>query len=396
MPEVARKKMWKWNDLYFACLFFLWFLHVFFFYCIFLVVFFPSSPPKKAIFKTTCKLHERKEIKTLHLHLWFCSRLGEAQIGSGSTSTKAVTNSRNYRIKEQQQRQELQLQQQQHPPQHSSGWEPTTQFSDVIEMRKLGTVQNNNNNDHTYPTSDTLNCTGCGSIKCNKDDINRSRSISMQRSGNLSCASVLTPHSHCIDDQPVAKSQRSHLHRSRSKTVATNLCDNRCDLTTATTNDPLRITKRKTSQVRLCSHANISSPLEATGGDRRSPFTDADVINGNVLNTTPCTASTTTTNTVTPRIICRNRSRTSTKCTLSPAPCSKIITGACSTVASSMSMKRGKRTLSSTQIEREKSDEKNIKLKKHAVLRSLSPILVASSARSSIKKIISTSNTKWF
>ncbi|XP_055318667.1 tyrosine-protein phosphatase cdc-14 isoform X2 [Sitodiplosis mosellana] len=299
-------------------------------------------------------------------------RLGEAQIGSGSMSTKAVTNSRNYRIKEQQQQQ------------HSSSWEP--QFADVIEMRKSGTIQNNNNNDHTYPTGDTLNCTGCGSSKCNKDDINRSRSISIQRSVNIPCASVLT-HSHCFDDHPVAKSQRSHLHRSRSKTVATNLCDN---LSTMSTVDPLRISKRKTSQVRLCSHANVSPSLETA--NRRGPFTDADVLNGNVLDTSAACTERTTVTTIIPRIICRNRSRTSTKCALSPIPCSKAISG-CSTMAST-SMKRGKRTLSSTQIEREKSDEKNIKLKKHAVLRSLSPILVASSARNSIKKIISTSNTK--
>lgn len=303
-----------------------------------------------------------KEIKLYMYHLWFCSRL--------CGSSKAVTNSRNFRIKEQQQQQQQQ---------NASAWEPQS-YTDVIELRKAGAAQNNNN-DNTYPMSDAINCIGCGSSKCGKDDINRSRSISMQRSGNMAASSVLN-HSHCFDDQPVAKSQRSHLHRSRSKTVATNVCDNRCDLTTMAT-DPLRVCKRKTSQVRMCSQA----PLESI--ERRSPYTDADLLNGNVLDTTPCTESTTVT-TLTPRIICRNRSRTSTKCT--PSPCSKV---ANNTVAN-ISIKRGKRTLSSTQIEREKSDEKIFKLKKHAVLRSLSPALVASSARNSIKKIVSTSNTKWF
>lgn len=240
-------------------------------------------------------------------------------------------------------------------------------------------MQNNNNNDNTYPTVDTINCIGCGTSKCNKDDINRSRSISMQRNSNVTNASVLS-HSHCFDDQPVAKSQRSHLHRSRSKTVSTNLCDNRCEITTLTT-DPLRMSKRKTSQVRLCAQV---TPLDTV--DRRNPYTDADLLNGNVLNTNSCNDSTTVAS-ITPRIICRNRSRTSTKCAQSSSQCSKMI-------AATTSMKRGKRTLSSTQIEREKSDEKTVKLKKHAVLRSLSPILVASSARSSIKKIISTTNTK--
>lgn len=248
----------------------------------------------------------------------------------------------------------------------------------MIELRKSGAVQNNNNNnDNTYPTSDATSCNGCGSSKCGKDDINRSRSISMQRSGNIVTTSVLN-HSHCFDDQPVAKSQRSHLHRSRSKTVATNLSDNRCDLT-AMVADPLRICKRKTSQVRMCSQTPLD-PME-----RRSPYSDADLLNGNVLDTNVCTESTTVTS-LTPRIICRNRSRTSTKCAQST--CSKLANN----MAANPSIKRGKRTLSSTQIEREKSDEKTVKLKKHAVLRSLSPILVASSARNSIKKIVATSS----
>lgn len=252
-------------------------------------------------------------------------------------------------------------------------------------MRKVGgaILQNNNNNDNTYPMNDALNCTGCGTSKCNKDDINRSRSISMQRSCNINTGTVLTS-SHCFDEhQPVVKSQRSRLHRSRSKTVATNLCDNRCESV-----DPLRISKRKTSQIRGCAQSNVTSLNQI---DRRSPYTDADLINGNIL-TAPCTESTT----VTPRIICRNRSRTSTtKCVQSSSStCGMNKTNNNSTIPPNPSMKRGKRTLSSTQIEREKSDEKNIKLKKHAVLRSLSPILVTTSARSSIKKIISTSNTK--
>lgn len=339
------------------------------FACLFVcLLFFISRIITKAIFKTTItmQMHEsdKRKIKLYIYHLWFCSRLGDAQIGSTSTSSKAVTNSRNYRIKEQQQ-------------QSASGWEP--QYTDVIELRKSGAVQNNNNNDTTF-ASDATNCNGCGSSKCGKDDINRSRSISMQRSGNITASSVLN-HTHCFDDQPVAKSQRSHLHRSRSKTVATNMSDNRCDLT-AIPVDPLRICKRKTSQVRMCSQIPLD-PIE-----RRSPYSDADLLNGNVLDTTVCTESTTVTS-LTPRIICRNRSRTSTKCAQSS--CSKMVSG---TVANP-SIKRGKRTLSSTQIEREKSDEKTVKLKKHAVLRSLSPILVASSARNSIKKIVATSS-KWF
>lgn len=306
---------------------------------------------------------------------------------------KAVTISRNYRIKEQQQKQQQQQQQEQTQPQqhqlhspHSSEWDH--QYTDLIEIRKPSGTQNNNNNDNAYPSNDnTSQCIGCGTSKCSKDDINRSRSISMQRSGHgPGTSAVLT---HCFDDQPVAKSQRSHLHRSRSKTVSTSLGDSttsRCDSIVATTN-PLRLSKRKTSQVR-CPQSSV---VQLQSMERRpaqtDSFTEVDLLNGNILDNTISTDSTT----VTPRIICRNRIRPSIKCTAqSQLPCSKVISGSVSTTL----IKRGKRTLSSTQIEREKSDEKNIKLKKHAVLRSVSPIIVASTARGSIKKIIHSSNTK--
>lgn len=317
-------------------------------------------------------------MKLYMYHLWFCSRLGEAQIGGGSTLSKAVTISRNYRIKEQQQQHQ----------QHSPDWDH--QYSGLVEMRKSSGMKNNNNNDNTYPTDGTSHCIGCGTSKCNKDDINRSRSISMQRSGHMAGHSVLS-HTHCVEDQPVAKSQRCHLHRSRSKTVSTNLCDNnssRCDPTTISTDQLL--SKRRNKHVQLCPPANVS-PLASAEliNTHSSSFTNADLVNGNILNIIPCTDSTK----APPRIICRNRSRISTKCAQPQILCNKTNTSG--TIVNT-SMKRGKRTLSSTQIEREKSDEKNIKLKKHAVLRSLSPILVASSARSTTKKIISAPITKWF
>lgn len=304
---------------------------------------------------------------------------------------KAVTISRNYRIKEQQQ-QKQQLEQSQsqqhqlHSP-HSSEWDH--QYTDLIEMRKPSGTQNNNNNDNAYPSNDnTSQCIGCGTSKCNKDDINRSRSISMQRSGHGSGTSAVL--SHCFDDQPVAKSQRSHLHRSRSKTVSTSLGDSttsRCDSIGAVTTNPLRLSKRKTSQIRCPQSSVVQLQAIERRPAQTDAFTEVDLLNGNILENTISTDSTT----VTPRIICRNRIRPSVKCTAqSQLPCSKVISGPVSTTL----IKRGKRTLSSTQIEREKSDEKNIKLKKHAVLRSVSPIIVASTARNSMKKIIHSSNTK--
>lgn len=283
----------------------------------------------------------------------------------------------------------------QRPP-NSLDWDHS--YSDV---RK----NNNNNNDNTYPSVDLSHCLGCGTPKCgNKDDINRSRSISMQRTGHMAAAittaatvaaaAAATPTSaraHCFDDHSIGKNQRSH--RSRSKTVATTVCDatTKCDV------NSLRNSKRKTSQIRCSGStaAHHQSVSDRANAHFNHTFTDIDVLNGNAVQCTnstmtTTTATATTTSTITPRIICRNRARASTKCAQSPSPCNKLSVAAAAAAAST-SMKRGKRTLSSTQIEREKSDEKNIKLKKHAVL---SPILVASSARNSIKKIISASNAK--
>lgn len=222
----------------------------------------------------------------------------------------------------------------------------------------------------------------------------------MQRSGHsqaCAAASILS-HTHCFDDQqPVVKSQRSHLHRSRSKTVSTGPCDCntykthvRLDLATMSTNANTRNSKRKTSQIRGCSQHVCATQMPLEMSDRRGAnehsFTDIDLINGNVLDNSPCTNSTT----ITPRLMCRNRIRTTTTtATTSGATAAGKCSYKANATAANTLMKRGKRTLSSTQIEREKSDEKNIKL-----LRSLSPILVASNARSSIKKIISPSTTK--
>lgn len=313
---------------------------------------------------------------------------------------KVVTNSRNYLIKEQQQQQMSSSSTPQASAQRSSNatdWDHS--YSDI---RKSGicTQNNNNNNDSTYPSVDLSHCLGCGTAKCSKDDINRSRSISMQRGAchMTSTATAMTPTSartHCFDDPAIGKNARNH--RSRSKTVATSICDpTKCEMNAI----PLRNSRRKTSQIRcggaVTAHHDSNAHFNHT-------ITDIDVLNGNALQSTVCTNSTTTatsattSTTITPRIICRNRVRASTKCSQSPSPCNKLsnvhatLAAAAAAAAANTSMKRGKRTLSSTQIEREKSDEKNIKLKKHAVL---SPILVASSARNSIKKIISTSNAK--
>lgn len=206
----------------------------------------------------------------------------------------------------------------------------------------------------------------------------------------------LLSHTHCIDEQSndnlagKTLNRRIHLHRSRSKTVSTTPSENnRCDMD-PTTLENCRISKRKSNQVRLCSQPNVPR-LEYTTERRtaQSIFNETDHLNGNVMDTVAGN-DTRKLNNISPRLIGRNHSRTTTKCNPIQQSCSKV--AVTNTLAVNTSMKRGKRTLSSTQIEHEKSDEKNIKvLKKHVVLRSLSPLLIATGSTRT-KKVAS--NTK--
>lgn len=219
--------------------------------------------------------------------------------------------------------------------------------------------------------------------------------VHQQRGGANSMACHSHHHGIGICDDPVTDNLnlnrrtmtgRAYLHRSRSKTVSTTPCENnRNEPLDPTVVDNCRINKRKCNQVRLCSQSNIPrleySELRSTQASHT--LNEADHLNGNSVlsNTNTCTDSTRLGN-ISSRLIGRNRSRTTTiKCGQSPQQTSsKVINN--NLIVTNPSMKRGKRTLSSTQIEREKSDEKNIKvLKKHTVLRSLSPLLLATGSR---------------
>lgn len=207
-------------------------------------------------------------------------------------------------------------------------------------------------------------------------DIGRVRSISVVNQRGTTTAggssSLLLP-THCLDNFLPAHSKtkcQTHPHRSRSKTVS-------CQLYKCQTHDALAINKRR----------NFG----------KSQLTEADRLNGNVVDGVSCTVRTSTDVSPT-RLLQRNRSQVNSRylahhqqsqqpsASQSPQSTNKI------TIQSNL-IKRGKRTLSSTQIEREKADEKSVKvLKKHAALRSLSPLLVTSSRTA--KKNASTTNAK--
>lgn len=285
-------------------------------------------------------------------HIQLYSRLGDG------FKSKTVSNTKNCRIREQQQHQ-------------VSVWGP--QFDELKEIHKnitnsLQNNNNNNNNESTYP-NEAINCSGCSSLKKNKDDINRSRSISMvhQRSStNVQC------HSHCMEHASRFPSEKTvnppNVHRSRSKTVSTPFEISYNELETVATESNCRMSTHKYSQVRVCSYQNIQ---QMDFKDRRSNqshvlFCEADHLNGNNIPhaATRCKRI----NNASLRLLVRNRIRPTTKCAQSAQICTKTANSNANAVNSSM--KRGKRTLSSTQIE---------PLKKHIVLRSVSPLLISSS-----------------
>lgn len=276
-------------------------------------------------------------------HIFFDSRLGDG------FKSKTVSNTKNCQIREQQQRQ-------------PSDWDPH-----LDELKEMNNLQNNNNNNsESKCPNEAITCSGCSTLKKNKDDINRSRSISMvhQRGNtNVQC------YSHCMDEQaslfPSGKTiNPSKIHRSRSKTVSTPFQITSNDLETVATESNGGMNTRKNSQARVCSYQNIPR-MDFT--DRRSNqshvFCDADRLNDN--NISDAASRCKTVSNVSLRLLVRNRTRPTTKYTQSVHLCTKA--GNSNATAVNPSMKRGKRTLSSTQIE---------PLKKHIVLRSVSPLLI--------------------
>lgn len=303
------------------------------------------------------------------------STIAATTLKTATALRKAATNTRNCRTKQEQQ---------------TSTWSP--QFNELIEIRKNlrnNTQTNNNNNNtkktdnyNTYPLGDSrhsaspfqcvcVNCdaeciAGCRmATKVSKDDMNRSRSISMvNQRGNGLPTSI--NHMHCIDNnqihhschshhnnQQTVKTQRTHLlsHgincRGRSKTVSTN-----------------------TNSNQLISNNNntIGNPSLLSNDTKNSrnstTINEIDRLNGNVCTNLDTIGSARAVISQTRRIIGRNRSRT----TISDPKCTHLQQCVTKTSASILntvpSVKRGKRTLSSTQIEREKSDVKNIKVLK--------------------------------
>lgn len=223
----------------------------------------------------------------------------------------------------------------------------------------------------TYPTVGSTS-------KSQKDDINRIRSMSVQQRSSGSTTQNITNHLHCFNN------------KSSSSTSSSTITSHTHSLTASHNNQRNRIYLRN--------HVSRSRSKTVSGAEEiklnnRSPskITDEDVLNGNVgicsgyhdprekLRRSSMRNYTRTAilNDIACGIPTANGIDRDNNNKLKPHIGERDVigTGTCAVVPSA---KRNKRTLSSTHIEREKSDEKNIKLlRKNAVaLRTLSPLMV--------------------
>lgn len=256
--------------------------------------------------------------------------------------------------------------------------------------KRHSTINNNNNNNNDkFSINNNNNTEIVAAVDAGYSGtkVHRMRSISVvnQRGPTIAsgidggtggsrvvgCGSSMLLHSHCLDNMLTMSSKakcQTHPHRSRSKTVS-------CDLHKCHAHDAL--IKRRT-----CQHTVAG----------KSQLLDADRLNGNVIEGVPCTARDIPT-----RLLQRNRSQVNSRYMATPQPQQQPQTSHSSpsnkaAIANHL-IKRGKRTLSSTQIEREKGDEKSVKvIKKAAALRSLSPLLGANTR--SAKKLVAPTNAK--
>lgn len=299
------------------------------------------------------------------------SRLADSHLSSGFGTSKLTRN--RAPTKEQQQA-------------HASGWQ--SHINDMTDIRKPNAntnpnnlnnnsgddgddkshsaINNNNNDKFSINNNNNTGIVTAADAGYSGSKVHRMRSISVvnQRGATIDgcgggggrgvgCGPSMLVHSHCLANVlavPTKAKCQTHPHRSRSKTVS-------CELHKCHTHDVL--IKR-----RSCQHSVGAKPQ----------LLDADHLNGNVVEGLPCTARD-----MPARLLQRNRSQVSSRY-IGPQPQLQASHSpqATKTAIANHLIKRGKRTLSSTQIEREKADEKSVKvIKKHAALRSLSPLLGA-------------------
>lgn len=213
----------------------------------------------------------------------------------------------------------------------------------------------------TYPTVGSTS-------KSQKDDINRIRSMSVQQRSSGTSQNI-TNHLHCFNN------------KSSSSTTSST--------TTTTTSHTHSLTAfhNQRNRIYLRNHVSRSRSKTVSGTDdsklnKRSPstITDADVngnigiCNGHYVQREKLRRSS-----------MRNYTRTDIDLATGLQAANGTVRDEQDVTASGTqnvpSVKRNKRTLSSTHIEREKSDEKNIKLlRKNAVaLRTLSPLMIPAS-----------------
>lgn len=227
----------------------------------------------------------------------------------------------------------------------------------------------------TYPTV-------CSTSKSQKDDINRIRSMSVQqrstgtsqniknhlhcfnnKSSSSTSSSTTTSHTHSLTASHNQRNRiylRNHLSRSRSKTVTgTEECK-------SINRNPLKITDEDVlnGNIGICN--DQYDPREKLRRSSMRNYTRTAI-----LNDIACGIPTTDG-------IDRDNNNKLKSSNIGERDATTI--GTCGVP----SVKRNKRTLSSTHIEREKSDEKNIKLLRRNVvaLRTLSPLMVASNQAS--------------
>lgn len=228
----------------------------------------------------------------------------------------------------------------------------------------------------TYPTVGSTS-------KSQKDDINRIRSMSVQQRSSGTSQNI-TNHLHCFNNKTSSSSTtttsnhishsitasnnqrnriylRNHVSRSRSKTVSGT--------------DDIKLTNRIPSTINDDDVLNGNVGICNGQYDTREKLRRSSVRNytrTTILNDIACGIP--TANGI-------DRDNNNKLKTTSIGERDVMATGTCNVP----SVKRNKRTLSSTHIEREKSDEKNIKLlRKNAIaLRTLSPLMAASNQTSS-------------
>lgn len=271
---------------------------------------------------------------------------------------------------------------------------------DLLNEYQKNIANNNNNNSN----SDNKNSSNLlmANRKSNKDEINKQ--LEQQEKLRLATIQQQQRQSDTIVDDHLDNQfhqnhrprYHNHLHdnksRNRSKTVS--------ETTTATTTigrtviSPMTLTANCSPDVDDNSCEFLKSAMDSIGNRKKSrtqkttanALDNADIANGNICISLP--------RTVVKRSLSRFRTRT-TACASNIEQCTTNMLSSQPSGSSKLNVltnikpliKRGKRTLSSAQLEREKSDEKNTKLlRKHVASRSLSPLLAGATAAEARKQ----------